>query len=82
MNNKIKFLNLALGIVLLASCSSSNELPTPVDDEAIIHVGGINTNDMVSTADITRTSLDDKDLEWLKNGLKKGMDIFFVVWYT
>lgn len=77
MNNKIKFLNLALGIVLLASCSSSNELPTPVDDEAIIHVGGINTNDMVSTAAITRTSLDDKDLEWLKNGLKKGMDIFY-----
>lgn len=77
MNNKIKFLNLALGIVLLASCSTNDEVISPTEDEAIIHVGGINTSDMVSTAAKTRSILDDEELGWLKEGLQAGLHIFY-----
>ncbi len=77
MNNKTKYLHWILGLALLASCSTNDEVISPTEDEAIIHVGGINTGYMVSSGVITRTSLDDKNLDWLKNGLAKGMDIFY-----
>lgn len=77
MKSKIIYLNLALGLVLLLGCSSQDEVIAPVDDDAIIHVGGVGTNDMVLASATTRTGLDDSSLDWLKAGLKEGLDIFY-----
>ena len=66
MNTKMKFLNLAIGLVLLASCSSNDELSLPADDEVIIHVGGV-----------TRADFDSQDLNWLKDSLKSGLNIWY-----
>ena len=77
MKSKLIYLNLALGLVLLLGCSSQDEVIAPVDDDAIIHVGGVGTNDMVLASATTRTGLDDSSLDWLKDGLKAGLDIFY-----
>ena len=77
MKSKLIYLNLALGLVLLLGCSSQDEVIAPVDDDAIIHVGGVGTNDMVLASATTRTGLDDSSLDWLKDSLKAGLDIFY-----
>lgn len=76
MKSKLIYLNLTLGLVLLSGCSSQDEVIVPVDDD-IIHVGGVGTNDMVLASATTRTGLDDSSLDWLKDGLKAGLDIFY-----
>ena len=76
MMKKIKrYIPLALGFMFLTACNSQDEALSSVDDSDIIHVGGVSTDDMVTTAAVTRATVAAETVDWLKAGLQKGMTI-------
>ena len=76
MMKKIKrYIPLALGFMFLTACNSQDEALSSVDDSDIIHVGGVSTDDMVTTAAVTRAAVAAETVDWLKAGLQKGMTI-------
>ena len=79
MMKKIKrYIPLALGFMLLTACNSQDEVLSADDDSNIIHVGGVSTSDMVTTAVATRADVAIQTPNWLKDGLSaKGMTIYY-----
>ena len=71
----IRYIPLALGFMFLTACNSQDEALSSVDDSDIIHVGGVSTDDMVTTAAVTRATVAAETVDWLKAGLQKGMTI-------
>lgn len=78
MMKRIKrYIPLALGFMLLTACNSQDEVSSE-DDSNIIHVGGVSTSDMVTTAVATRADVAIQTPNWLKNSLSaKGMTIYY-----
>lgn len=71
------YICLILGMMLLAACSSQEELlPSNDYGDDCIHVGGVSATDMVTTS-ATRAGVAAETLDWLKEGLKNGMDITY-----
>jgi len=79
MMKKIKrYIPLALGFMLLTACNSQDEVLSADDDSNIIHVGGVSTSDMVTTAVATRADVTIQTPSWLKGVLQdKGMTIYY-----
>ena len=75
MMNKVKYMNLALAMMLLAGCSSQDEVVA--DDAQMIHIGRVSTDDMVATTATTRSVVGAETLPWLKKGLEQGMNIYY-----
>ena len=75
MKRMIRYIPLALGFMFLTACNSQDEALSSVDDSDIIHVGGVSTDDMVTTAAVTRATVAAETVDWLKAGLQKGMTI-------
>ena len=77
MNTMCKYINLAIGLVLLLGCSSHDEALVSIDDEAqIIHIGDVSVNDMQVTAS-TRAATTVAP-EWLKSALRdEHMDVYY-----
>ena len=70
MMKRIKrYIPLALGFMLLTACNSQDEVLSSEDDSNIIHVGGVSTSDMVTTAVATRADVAIQTPNWLKDGL-------------
>ena len=81
----------ALAGLLLTACQDSDSLTggSDVAVEKMIHIGGIDTDDMVSTAVVTRTGetpavdeenvqrTDAENISWLVTPLKDGLDITY-----
>ena len=74
MNKITTYITLALSIMLLAACDSQDVLSSN-DEQNIIHVGGVNTDQMVTTATVTRSAVEAETLDWLKEGLTQGMNM-------
>lgn len=74
MNKITTYITLALSIMLLAACDSQDVLSSN-DEQNIIHVGGVNTDPMVTTATVTRSVVAAETLDWLKEGLTQGMNM-------
>ena len=74
MNKITTYITLALSIMLLAACDSQDVLSSN-DEQNIIHVGGVNTDPMVTTATVTRSAVAAETLDWLKEGLTQGMNM-------
>ena len=74
MNKITTYITLALSIMLLAACDSQEALSSN-DEQNIIHVGGVNTDPMVTTATVTRSAVAAETLDWLKEGLTQGMNM-------
>ena len=73
-----KSLSLAVGLFMLAACSSQDDsLLTTADDTDVIHVAAVSTDDMVTTAAVTRAGVAAETVDWLTDALKKGMDITY-----
>ena len=67
---------MAFALLLIAACSTQDDVVTPSDDDQIIHIGGVSTTDMVATTTATRA--DATFPEWLNDGLKVlGMDMVY-----
>lgn len=64
-----------LGLALLSSCSFENEALSLVDESEIIHVGGVEADDLVTTALVTRATESATNVDWLKTALQNGMNI-------
>ena len=79
MMKRIKrYIPLALGFMLLTACNSQDEVLSSNDDSNIIHVGGVSTSDMVTTAVATRADVAIQTPDWLKDSLSaKGMTIYY-----
>ena len=79
MMKRIKrYIPLALGFMLLTACNSQDEVLSSEDDSNIIHVGGVSTSDMVTTAVATRADVAIQTPNWLKDSLSaKGMTIYY-----
>lgn len=76
MMKRIKrYIPLALGCVLLVACSAHDEVLSDDTDENIIHVGGVSTDDMVTTAAATRSAVAAETIDWLKDALQSGMTL-------
>lgn len=77
MDIKNKYISLAMGALLMWSCSAHDDVQMPVDDEAqIIRVGGVTTADMAVTA--TTRAAATAAPGWLKLGLKEaGMNMVY-----
>ena len=72
MMKRIKrYIPLALGFMLLTACNSQDEVLSSDDDSNIIHVGGVSTSDMVTTAAVTRADVTIQTPDWLKDSLNK-----------
>lgn len=72
-----RYICLTLGMMFLAACSSQEELLPSTDyGDNCIHVGGVSATDMVTTS-ATRAGVAAETLDWLKDGLKNGMDITY-----
>lgn len=71
----MRYLNIVLCIVFLASCGS---LETPGDEDNVIHVGDVSADDMVTAVVATRAGVAAGTVPWLKEGLKDGMDITYL----
>ena len=74
MNKITTYITLALSIMLLAACDSQEALSSN-DEQNMIHVGGVNTDQMVTTATVTRSAVAAETLDWLKEGLTQGMNM-------
>ena len=74
MNKITTYITLALSIMLLAACDSQEDLSSN-DEQNMIHVGGVNTDPMVTTATVTRSVVAAETLDWLKEGLTQGMNM-------
>ena len=74
MNKITTYITLALSIMLLAACDSQDVLSSN-DEQNMIHVGGVNTDPMVTTATVTRSAVAAETLDWLKEGLTQGMNM-------
>lgn len=74
MNKITTYITLALSIMLLAACDSQEALSSN-DEQNMIHVGGVNTDPMVTTATVTRSAVAAETLDWLKEGLTQGMNM-------
>ena len=74
MNKITTYITLALSIMLLAACDSQEALSSN-DEQNMIHVGGVNTDPMVTTATVTRSAVAAETLDWLKEGLIQGMNM-------
>lgn len=74
MNKITTYITLALSIMLLAACDSQEALSSN-DEQNMIHVGGVNTDPMVTTATVTRSTVAAETLDWLKEGLTQGMNM-------
>lgn len=74
MNKITTYITLALSIMLLAACDSQEALSSN-DEQNMIHVGGVNTDPMVTTATVTRSVVAAETLDWLKEGLTQGMNM-------
>nr|MCR5473517.1 hypothetical protein [Prevotella sp.] len=59
------------------ACNSQDEALSSADDSDIIHVGGVSTGDMVTTAAVSRAAVSAETIDWLKAGLQKGMTISY-----
>ena len=79
MMKRIKrYIPLALGFMFLTACNSQDEVLSSEDDSNIIHVGGVSTSDMVTTAVATRVDVAIQTPNWLKDCLSaKGMTIYY-----
>ena len=77
MDIKNKYISLAMGALLMWSCSAHDDVQTPVDDEALpIRVGGVTTADMTVTA--TTRAAATAAPGWLNEGLKEtGMNMVY-----
>ena len=77
MDIKNKYISLAMGALLMWSCSAHDDIQTPVDDEALpIRVGGVTTADMTVTA--TTRAAATAAPGWLNEGLKEtGMNMVY-----
>ena len=74
---KLSYLSLTLGILLFAACTSQDDVLTSSDEDLIIHVGGVNTNQMMTTDAVTRPAVAANSLKWLKEGLEQGMNMLY-----
>lgn len=74
MNKITTYITLTLSIMLLAACDSQEALSSN-DEQNMIHVGGVNTDPMVTTATVTRSAVAAETLDWLKEGLTQGMNM-------
>ena len=68
------YISLVLGVMLFAACNSQDVLSSE-DEQNVIHVGGVNTDQMVTTATVTRSAVAAETLNWLKEGLSQGMNM-------
>lgn len=68
------YISLVLGVMLYAACNSQDVLSSD-DEQNTIHVGGVNTDNMVTTATVTRSAVAAVTLDWLKEGLSQGMNM-------
>ena len=76
MNNKIAYLQILLGLVLLSGCGSQEEALISDDyKENVINVGGVEAVDVMTT-DVTTRALPDS-LKWLSDALTAGMNITY-----
>jgi len=74
---KLSYLSLTFGILLFAACTSQDDVLTSSDKDLIIHVGGVNTNQMMTTDAVTRSAVAANSLKWLKEGLEQGMNMLY-----
>lgn len=77
MNRKMRYLYATLVLLLFTACSIKDDMISSADNDQIIHVGGVNADDLLSTAATTRGIADDDKLSWLKDGLMQGMNILY-----
>ena len=64
--------------MFLTACNTQDEVLSSEDDSNIIHVGGVSTSDMVTTAVATRADVAIQTPNWLKDSLSaKGMTIYY-----
>ena len=68
-----------MGFAMLSACTQDENLAA-VDDSNIIHVGGVSTEDMMTTPVVTRatTPVAAETEGWLADMLKQGMDIKYL----
>ena len=75
----ISHIFLMLCFMSFVACSSQDDIISQSDNDNIIHVGNVSTDNMVTTATVTRTAVAAETLPWLKEALKKGMDITYLL---
>ena len=75
---KATYLYLLMGLTILAGCSAEGEILSGVDEKDIIHVGGVNTDDMATAAPVTRAAVAAEGIDWLSEALKKGIDMTYL----
>lgn len=72
---KGNYIYIVLGLALLSACSAETETLSHTDESEIIHVGGVEANDLVATAYVTRATESAGNIDWLKTALQNGMSI-------
>ena len=72
---KGNYISIVLGFVLLSACSAETETLSHTDESEIIHVGGVEANDLVATTSVTRATESAENVDWLKTALQNGMSI-------
>lgn len=74
-----KYIAYSLGCMLLMACSAHDEVSqfAPEDVENIIHVSGVSTTAMVTHGVTTRAGETIEVPDWLKTGLRSGLDITY-----
>ena len=79
MKMKNIYLSIAIALSAFSACSTKDEELVAVDDSQIIHVGGVSTDGMMTTA-VTRTgtTLPAEEVDWLAAMLQQGMDITYL----
>lgn len=77
---KVTYLYLLMGLTVLAGCSAEDEMLSTIDETNIIHVGGVSTEGMMTTAVVTRatTAVPAEEEDWLAAMLKLGMDVSYL----
>lgn len=79
MNTRHIYLSMVMGGMLMAACTQHDDALL-TDDDSIIHVGGVDTNHMLTATAATRAVSEPvaaESLDWLKQGLVSGMDITY-----
>ena len=72
---KGNYISIVLGLALLSACSAETETLSHTDESEIIHIGGVEANDLVATTSVTRATESAENVDWLKTALQNGMSI-------
>ena len=78
MKKVIKYISLACTAILLVACDAQDETVQDWNDADVIHVGGVNTDRMLTTTAVTRAAEAAEGIDWLSAALKQGMDITYL----